>query len=86
MYITNDIKQLRKILPKAMITAELPTDKKKYLTYVCDLRHANITPEEHDSYFKPIKELFGDRLIERYSHHTGYFNLYVKEAQPINAN
>lgn len=75
MNISEDIKPLRKILPKAMITAHL---EEKHIRYECDLRHANITPEENDSYFVPIKQLFGNRLIERNTHHTGYFDIYVR--------
>ena len=60
MDISNEFKKLRAILPKAMITAHI---EEKHLRYECDLRHAKITPEEHDSYFEPIKQLFGSRLL-----------------------
>jgi hypothetical protein len=84
MDITSEVKQLRKIMPKAIITAHMD---EKYLKYECDLRYANISPEEHDSYFEPIKKLFGERLMERYSHHTGYFDVFVrypKDATKLN--
>lgn len=81
MNITADKEALRKIVPKAVITVSW-TDK--HVKWNCDLQHAKITPEEHDSYFAPIKEYFGDRLLERYSHHTGLFDVYVRIVNPQN--
>ncbi len=80
MDITKEVKQLRAILPKAVITAHI---EKTGIRYECDLRHAKITTEEHDSYFEPIKKLFGSRLSERYSHHTGYFDIYVNYQKDV---
>ena len=73
--ISKDVKELRKIMPQAVITAKM---EEKYLDYECDLRHAKISPEEHDALFAPIKKLFGERLMERYSHCTGHFEIYVR--------
>lgn len=75
--ISADVKKLRAIIPQAIITACID-DEKDYVKYECDLRHAKISPEENDSYFQPIKDAFGSRLMERYTHHTGLFDVYLR--------
>lgn len=73
--LSKDIKELQEIIPQAIITAFM---EDKFIKYECDLRHLKITPEQNDSYFEPIQKLFGKRLIERFTHHTGFFDVYVK--------
>lgn len=76
MNIQPDIKFLRGLMPQAVITANI---KETGPEYECDLRHAKITPEQHDALFPPIKEHFGERLSERYSYCTGHFMVYLKK-------
>lgn len=77
MDVTKEIKQLRAIMPNAVISVEF---SETHIKYECDMRHAKISEKEHEDYFLPIKKLFGDRLMERYSHETGYFDIFVKPA------
>lgn len=82
--ISKDVKGLRKIMPNAVITAHM---EDKCLNYECDLRHVNIDDKESEQLFSPIKELFGERFIERYSLSTSHFNVYVRyEANKTNLN
>lgn len=75
MDITAEVKKLRAIMPRAVITVQ-PTEK--HIAYICDLRHRSLTDKEHEALFEPIKNLFGDRLMERYSSSTGHFTIYVR--------
>lgn len=70
------IKFLRGLMPQAVITQHI---KDAYEEYECDLRHANITPEQHDDLFPPLKEHFKERLMERHSYCTGHFTVYLKK-------
>ncbi len=77
MNTTPDIKFLRGLMPKAVITANI--NDNGTVDYECDLRHAKIEPEEHDALFQPIKDYFGERLSERYSYCTGHFMIYTRK-------
>lgn len=67
---------LKKLFPLAAIKTTVTPN---HIEYNCDFGGSKyITEKQDDALFKLIKEMFGDRLMERYSYHTGHFSIYVK--------
>jgi len=84
--LKNDVQPLRLLCPTAMVSIHFHKTGKEtispYLEYEVEYPPNGITPEEHDALFPKIKDIYKDRLIERYSQHTGHFSVYLK--YPVN--